>query len=185
MALVVKNLPANAGDARDTGLNPESGRSPAGRHGNPLQYSCLENPMDRGPWWAASIGSQRVGHYWVTHTHTHTQPCFRCLIMDPITSSLSFTLPLLTCINSLGSNVMKSKFILTAGTCMELSLQSTHIITFRRAACESSETPSEASPGSRHWTEQRGGRRGLGASVPTVDPCRHSRQPLFLQKLNA
>ena len=129
----------------------------------------------------------RVSKSWtlLSDSHTHTQPCFRCLIMDPITSSLSFTLPLLTCINSLGSKVMKSKFILTAGTCMELSLQSTHIITFLRAACESSETPSEVSPGSRNWTEQRGGRRGLRASVSTVDPCRHSRQPPFLQKLNA
>ena len=46
--LVVKNPPANAGDMRNVGLIPGSGRSPAGGHGNPLQYSCLENPMDRG-----------------------------------------------------------------------------------------------------------------------------------------
>ena len=52
MALVVKNLPANAGDVRDAGLIPGLGRSPGGGHGNPLQYSCLENPMDRGAWWA-------------------------------------------------------------------------------------------------------------------------------------
>ena len=51
-ALVVKNLPANAGDIRDAGLIPGSGRSPGGGHGNPLQYSCLENPMDREAWWA-------------------------------------------------------------------------------------------------------------------------------------
>ena len=50
MALVVKNLPANAGDVRDAGLIPWSGRSPGGRHGNLLQYSCPENPMDRGAW---------------------------------------------------------------------------------------------------------------------------------------
>ena len=43
-----KNLPTNAGDARDMGSIPGSGRSPGGGHGNPLQYSCLENPMDRG-----------------------------------------------------------------------------------------------------------------------------------------
>ena len=48
MALVVKNLPVNAGDIRDSGLIPESGRSPGGEHGNPLQYSYLENAMDRG-----------------------------------------------------------------------------------------------------------------------------------------
>ena len=52
MALVVKNLPANARDIRDSGLIPGSGRSPGGGHGNPLQYSCLENLMDREAWWA-------------------------------------------------------------------------------------------------------------------------------------
>ena len=52
MALVVKNPPANAGDVKDTGSTPVSGRSPGGQHGNPLQYSRLENPMDRGAWWA-------------------------------------------------------------------------------------------------------------------------------------
>ena len=46
---MVKNLPANAGD---TGSIPGSGRSPGEGNGNPLQYSCLENPMDRGVWWA-------------------------------------------------------------------------------------------------------------------------------------
>ena len=50
MALVVKNLVANAGDARDMGLIPGLARSPGGGHGNPFQYSCLENPMDRGAW---------------------------------------------------------------------------------------------------------------------------------------
>ena len=48
--LVVKNPPANAGDIRDTSLIPGSGRSLEGWHGNPLRYSCLENPMDRGAW---------------------------------------------------------------------------------------------------------------------------------------
>ena len=48
VVLVVKNLSANARDIRDTGLIPGSGRSPEGGHGNPLQYSCLENPVDRG-----------------------------------------------------------------------------------------------------------------------------------------
>ena len=48
VALVVKDLPANAGDIRDVGLIPELGRSLEGGHGNPLQYSCLENPMNRG-----------------------------------------------------------------------------------------------------------------------------------------
>ena len=49
---MVKNPPANAGDLRDMGLIPGSGRSPKGGHGNPLQYSYLENLMDRGTWLA-------------------------------------------------------------------------------------------------------------------------------------
>ena len=47
---LVENPPTNAGDSRDSSLIPGSGRSPGGGHGNPLQYSCLENPMDRGAW---------------------------------------------------------------------------------------------------------------------------------------
>ena len=49
---MVKNPPANAGDIRDWGSIPGSGRAPGGGHGNPLQYSWLENPMDRGAWQA-------------------------------------------------------------------------------------------------------------------------------------
>ena len=52
VAPVVKNPPATAGDIRDACLIPESGRSPGGGNGNPIQYSCLENPMDRGAWQA-------------------------------------------------------------------------------------------------------------------------------------
>ena len=50
VVLVVKNRPANAGDIRDAVSIPGSGRSPGGGHGNPLQYCCLENPVDRGAW---------------------------------------------------------------------------------------------------------------------------------------
>ena len=49
---MVKSPPANAGDVIDAGLIPGLGRFPGGSHGNPLQYSCLENPVDRGAWWA-------------------------------------------------------------------------------------------------------------------------------------
>ena len=52
MALVVKNLPAREGEIRNAGSIPGSERSHGGRQGNPLQYSCLESPMDRGAWWA-------------------------------------------------------------------------------------------------------------------------------------
>ena len=68
---VVKNLPANAGDARDTGLIPGWGRPPGGKNGNPLQYSCLENPMDKGAWWATV---HRVTKSW-TQLSAHIQ-CF-------------------------------------------------------------------------------------------------------------
>ena len=53
---MVKNLPANAGDIRDAGSIPGLGSSPGEGNGNPLQYSCQENPMDRGAWWATVHG---------------------------------------------------------------------------------------------------------------------------------
>ena len=56
VALVEKNPPANAGDARDMGSVPGLGRSPGEGNGNPPQYSCWENPMDRGAWWATVHG---------------------------------------------------------------------------------------------------------------------------------
>ena len=59
MVLVVKNPPANAGDAGDTGLIPGLGRSPGEEHGNPLQYSCLENSTDRGALWATVCGAAK------------------------------------------------------------------------------------------------------------------------------
>ena len=67
--LVVKNPLANAGDTRDVGSIPGSGRSPGGGTGNPLQYFCLENSKDRGPWQAAVHG---VAELDVTE-HIHTQ----------------------------------------------------------------------------------------------------------------
>ena len=59
---VVKKLLANAGDTRDVGLIPGSGRSLEKGNGNPLQYSCLENPMDKGSWWATVYGFAKSGH---------------------------------------------------------------------------------------------------------------------------
>ena len=81
VALVVKNLPANAGDVRDAGSIPESERFPGGGHGNPLQCSCLKNPVDRGAWWATI---HRVAKSWIrlkwlgVRTHTHTHPLLCC-----------------------------------------------------------------------------------------------------------
>ena len=68
---MVKSLPAKAGDAGDAHSIPGSGRSPGVGTGNPLQYACLENPMDRGAWWATVHG---VAMSWTrvrTHAHTH------------------------------------------------------------------------------------------------------------------
>ena len=61
VVLVVTNPPINAGNIRDTGSIPGSGRSPGGGHGNPLQYSFLDNPKDRGAWWAPVY---RVARSW-------------------------------------------------------------------------------------------------------------------------
>ena len=76
---MVKNLPANARGTGDSGSIPGSGRSPGERDGNPLQYSCLENPMDRRVWWATvyRVTNSRTLLKWLsvrvrTHTHTHT-----------------------------------------------------------------------------------------------------------------
>ena len=56
---MIKNLPANARDTRDTGSIPEMGRSPGVGNGNPFQYSCLENSMDKGTWWATVHGAAK------------------------------------------------------------------------------------------------------------------------------
>ena len=71
---MVKNPPASVGDVRDMGSIPGSGRSPEEEHCNLPQYSCLENPMDRGAWWAIV---HRVTHSWTwlkqlsMHTYPH------------------------------------------------------------------------------------------------------------------
>ena len=75
VVLVVKNPPANAGDIRDSGSIPGPGKNPRRRADNLVQYSCLENLMDRGAWRATVY---RVAKSWTrlkqlsTHTHTHT-----------------------------------------------------------------------------------------------------------------
>ena len=73
---VAKNLLANTGNAGDADSIPALGRSPGGRNGNPLQYSCLGNPMDRGAWWTTVHGvgksQTELSKHINTHTHTHT-----------------------------------------------------------------------------------------------------------------
>ena len=69
---MVKNPPANARDLRHAGSIPGSGRSSGGEYGNPLQYSCLENPMDRGAWWATVHGVAESDTTKATSMHTCT-----------------------------------------------------------------------------------------------------------------
>mgnify|MGYP007134212888 CR=1 FL=1 len=78
MALLVKNLPANAGDEGDVRLIPGSGRSPGGGHGNPLQYFHLENPMDRGAWRATV---HRVAQSQTGMKQLNTYACNRFIIL--------------------------------------------------------------------------------------------------------
>ena len=66
VVIVVKNPPANAGDVRDAGLIPGLGRSPGGGHGKPLQYSCLENSMNRGAW-RATVHWVAISRTWFSH----------------------------------------------------------------------------------------------------------------------
>ena len=69
--IVVKNLPANAGGARDAGSIPGSGRSPVSGNGNPLLFSWLENSMDRGAWWATVLGVTKSQTQLSTHTYIY------------------------------------------------------------------------------------------------------------------
>ena len=80
---MVKNPLANAGDVRDSGLIPGSGRSPGGGHGNPFQYCCQENPMDKGAWWAIqSMGLKRVRYNRATkHSTAHARNWENILLM--------------------------------------------------------------------------------------------------------
>ena len=94
---MVKNLPPNAGDLRDVtdaGLITGLERSPGGGRGSPLQYSCLENPMERGAWWTTI---HRVAKSWV-HTHVggpqtslQARPCWH-LFLDTCEVTITFTL---------------------------------------------------------------------------------------------
>ena len=79
MVPVVKNQPAKAGDVKDAGSIPGLGRSPGGENGHPLQYSCLENPMDGGAWWATVHGvtESRTQHKQL-RMHAHTMEENHC-----------------------------------------------------------------------------------------------------------
>ena len=82
MAQTINSVPANPADL---GLIPGSGRSPGGGHGNPLQYSCLENPMDRGAWWATVHG---VSESDTTEGNQHA--CTHRALLKPFKAVLHF-----------------------------------------------------------------------------------------------
>ena len=69
---MVKSPPVNAGDVKDTGSNTELERFPGGGHGNPFQYSCLENPTDRGAWWA-TVYRVTKSWTWLKRVNVHTR----------------------------------------------------------------------------------------------------------------
>ena len=87
VALLVKNTLAKAGDIRDSGLIPGSGRSPGERHGNPLQYSCLENPLDIRAWWAAV---HRVTQSWTGLKRLTMHTYFDQNMKDPKSQAEAF-----------------------------------------------------------------------------------------------
>ena len=92
MALLVKNLPANAGDIRDEGLISGSGRSPGGGHGNTLQYSFLKNPMDREAW-RATVHRVIKSRTWLKQLSMHAYILKRLparILEMPVQESLSF-----------------------------------------------------------------------------------------------
>ena len=91
---VVKNLPANAGDTRDAGSTPGSGRSPGGGNDNPLQYSRLENSIDRVAWQLQSCqgGHKKSDMTEHTHTHTHTRTHTHTVCISPSDQTLQMQL---------------------------------------------------------------------------------------------
>ena len=114
--LVVKNLPASAGDVRDLCLIPGLGRSPRGGHSNLLQYSCLENPMDRGAWRAIGHGASksRTQLKWLACPHAY----YIIFICIPLSESfLSFPF------KALDRNYLffsPACFLITPGMCITL-----------------------------------------------------------------
>ena len=111
VVLVVKNPPDNAGDIRDVGLIPGLGRSPGAGHDNPLQYSCLENPMDKGSWWSRVHEVTKVRYnwsdltckQWIQRQCTHLKG-IKCIVLSILRNNILsgqnvlFLVQLLSCI---------------------------------------------------------------------------------------
>ena len=88
VVLVVKNLSVNAGDMRDAGLIPGLGRSSGGGHGKPLQYSCLENSMDRRAW-RSTVNGVTKSRTWLKRLSTQVQIALQPLVLCPDSSALA------------------------------------------------------------------------------------------------
>ena len=94
MARVEKNPPANAGDIRDVGLIPGSGRSLGRGHGNPLQYSCLENPMDGGAW-QATVHRVAQSQTQLKRLSTHATNTLHLCVFPAVSPLTTVALPLM------------------------------------------------------------------------------------------
>ena len=110
---MVKNLPANSGD---TDLIPGLGRYPGGGNGNPLQYSCLENSMDRGAWWATFHGIARVRHDLVTNYHYLGQITTRykanTAVRDCLVQTSSYWMPTINSVTYVWASPGSGSFLL-------------------------------------------------------------------------
>ena len=106
VVLVVKNLPANAGDTEDEGLIPGSGRSPGGGHGHPLQYSCLENPHGQ----RSLVGLQSGGLHRVRHDWSDLA-CTRGRVRDLLTEKRTMAMHLLELWNFLSMRKLECCFV--------------------------------------------------------------------------
>ena len=113
MALVVKNLPANTGDVRHMGLIPGLGRSPGEGNGNALQYSCLENPMDRGAWQGTVTGSHSQTQLKQLSMHTKLYKVIQLIVIKLRFKSRPDTKPYIPLKNT------KSYFLLVYSSCLK------------------------------------------------------------------
>ena len=164
---MVKNPPANAGDIRDEGSTPGLGRSPGGGHGNPLQYSCLENPMDRGAW---RVTWGRV--HWVTKGQTQqNQLSMRARVLFfPVPSPLGCTVgvtagtgsPFASILSPLGAHHWGSCLPSMAGNSFHSPQLDVHLGPFTLCGLGTME-PLE------HWP-QRSTEGGREARSPPVQP---------------
>ena len=127
---MVKNLSANAGDVRDVGFIPTLGRSPEEGRGNPLQYSCLENPMDRGAWWATIHGVSKSQIRLKCLSTSHIQSSFNLEVkisLDQLSIQRSFYREL-----SYGHNTQSNRlrFLTSLQSCQPPLSQNAHVSLF-------------------------------------------------------